>query len=165
MKCTLANRHLLVLFLVSAMLPLVAQQAQEKSAPSANFSGMYSFTQEGEFVQITVDGQNNVTGFVSRYGDRDSDRGAFLDQFFKKASTDGTTLKFTTDTVHGTWYEFDGTVKRGEGKTPDDEAYYVITGKLSRFNEDAHKHVTSEARTVTMKSFPQDADEVHQSRN
>ena len=91
---------------------------------------MYSFLREGEFVQITVEDAGKVTGFVSRYGDSESDRGAFLDQFFKQGKLDGTKLSFTTDTVHGVWYDFQGTISRGEGKTPSDEAFYVVKGTL-----------------------------------
>src|SRR4051812_36742560 len=63
-------------------LPTAAAQADD------NISGMYSFEREGEFVQITVEIRSasvekakplGVTGFISRYGDTESDRGAFLD--------------------------------------------------------------------------------------
>ena len=46
---------------------------------------MFTFLKEGEFVQLTVeDGQ--LSGFVSRFGDTDSDKGEFIDQFFDKAT-------------------------------------------------------------------------------
>src|SRR5579864_4541378 len=47
------------------------------------YSGMYTFLKEGEFVQVTLEDAGHVTGFVSRFGDGESDKGAFLDQFFK----------------------------------------------------------------------------------
>ena len=62
---------------------------------------MYSFSRDGEFVQVTVEEQGRVTGFVSRYGDSESDRGEFLDHFFKLGKLDGNQLTFTTETVHG----------------------------------------------------------------
>jgi hypothetical protein len=117
---------------------------------------MYTFLQEGEFVQVTVEDAGKVTGFVSRYGDAGSDRGAFLDQFFKQGKLDGNKLSFTTETVHGVWFEFAGTVDRGEGKTPADEAYHVLKGALTDFRTDADKKVSSKSRDVTFKSFPQD---------
>src|SRR5882724_9164240 len=106
--------------------------AQEKSAPpetkaagrpGAEYSGMYSFLKEGEFVQVSVEDAGHVTGFVSRYGDLESDKGAFIAQFFKTGKLAGNTLTFTTEVVHGTSYEFKGTIARGEGKKPGDEAY------------------------------------------
>jgi len=124
--------------------------------PGEDYSGMYSFLQEGEFVQITVEDEGHVTGFVSRYGDSESDRGAFLDQFFKQGKLDGTKLSFTTDTVHGVWYDFKGTIERGEGKTPEDEAYYVVKGTLAEYRTDANKKVTSKSHEVTFKSFPRE---------
>ncbi len=126
---------------------------------------MYSFTREGEFVQITMEEQGKLTGFISRYGDLDSDRGAFLDQFFKTGTTDGTKLDFTTEEVHGVWFEFHGTIGRGNGKTPDDEGYYVIRGKLSRYAKDAEKKPSAESREIEMKSFPRDAAMAPQKRD
>lgn len=118
-------------------------------------SGMYTFLREGEFVQITVE-NGQLSGFVSRFGDRDSDRNAFLDQFFNKASLDGKKISFTTKPVHGTWFEFSGQVSRGEAKTPDKEGYWTIRGELTQFDEDESKNVSSKSREVKFKSFPQD---------
>lgn len=117
---------------------------------------MYSFLRDGEFVQITVEDGGHVTGFVSRFGDLESDKDAFLDHFFKDGKLDGTKLTFTTETVHGVWFEFTGTVNRGTGKQPGDEAYYVINGTLLEHVSDADKKVTSRSREVALKSFPQD---------
>ncbi len=126
--------------------------------PANNYSGMYSFLQDGEFVQLTVEDKGNVTGFISRYGDQESDRGEFLDLFFKSGKLDGQNLSFTTQTVHGVWYEFKGTVERGPGKNPGDEAYYLLKGTLTQNNTDAEKKTSSKSRAVTFKSFPQDLD-------
>jgi hypothetical protein len=126
------------------------------ATPGEAYSGMYSFLREGEFVQITVEDAGSVTGFVSRYGDSESDRGAFLDQFFKQGKLDGTKLSFTTDTVHGVWYDFKGTIERGEGKTPADEAYYIVKGTLTEYRTEADKKVTPKSREVQFKSFPRE---------
>jgi hypothetical protein len=117
---------------------------------------MYSFLRDGEFVQLTIEDDRRVTGFVSRYGDTESDRGAFLDQFFKEGKLDGIKLSFTTTTVHGVWYEFKGTIERGPGKTLAEEAYYLLKGTLTEYRTDADQKVTSKSREVTFKSFPRD---------
>jgi hypothetical protein len=117
------------------------------------YSGMYSFLKEGEFVQITVE-NGRVTGFVSRYGDGESDKGAFLDQYFRSGKLDGNKLSFTTETVHAVWFEFKGTVERGEGKDPGDEAYYLLKGTLTDNTSDAEKKVTTHASEVVFKMFP-----------
>lgn len=138
--------------------------AQEKSAPAplpanrpgAEYSGMYTFLREGEFVQVTVEDEGHVTGFVSRYGDLDSDKGAFLDHFFKTGKLDGNNLTFTTAVVHGTSFEFAGVIERGEGKKPGDEAYYVIRGKLTETTTDAAKKTSSRSRDVVFKAFPRE---------
>jgi hypothetical protein len=133
--------------------------------PANNYSGMYSFLQDGEFVQLTVEDKGNVTGFISRYGDLESDRGEFLDLFFKSGKLDGQNLSFTTQTVHGVWYEFKGTVERGSGKNPGDEAYYLLKGTLTQNNTDADKKTSSKSRDVIFKSFPQDLDAPAEKRN
>jgi hypothetical protein len=121
------------------------------------YSGMYSFLKDGEFVQLTVEDGGSITGFVSRYGDGESDKGAFLDQFFKSGKLDGNKLNFTTDIVHGVAFDFQGTVERGEGKNPGDEAYFILKGTLSENITDANKKVSSRSRPVVFKMFPQDA--------
>src|ERR1700674_5385937 len=81
--------------------PNPAQDAKGGQA----YSGMYSFLKEGEFVQLTVEDEGHVTGFISRFGDGESDKGAFLDQFFKSGRLDGNKLIFTTDIVHGVSFD------------------------------------------------------------
>ncbi len=97
-------------FLLCAWMPGGAQtnpnRQKQASSPGADYSGMYSFLREGEFIQITVEDRGRVTGFVSRYGDSESDRGVFLDHFFKSGKLDGNQLAFTTETVHGASFEF-----------------------------------------------------------
>ena len=128
--------------------------APEKPGP--DYSGMYSFLKEGEFVQINLEEQGRVTGFVSRYGDTESERGVFLDHFFKEGRLEGNRLTFTTETVRGISYEFRGAVERGEGKNPGDEAYYVLKGTLIENTMDDAKKVSSRSMEVALKIFPQD---------
>jgi hypothetical protein len=147
------------IILAGMLLVAIAASAQSKSATAvagANYDGMYAFVREGEFVQITVEGEGRVTGFVSRYGDSESDRGVFLDHFFKSGKLNGNQLTFATDTVHGVSFEFHGTVERGEGKNRADEAYYVLKGTLIENTNDESKKTSSRSREVALKSFPQD---------
>ena len=117
---------------------------------------MYSFFKEGEFVQITVEDEGRVTGFISRFGEEESDKGAFLNQFFKEAKLDGRKLTFTTQTVHGVRYEFKGAVERGDGKNVGEEAYYVLKGTLTEFTTTAEDKTSAKARDVVFKAFPKD---------
>ena len=117
---------------------------------------MYSFLKEGEFVQVNLESQGKVSGFISRYGDLDSDRGTFLEHFFKDGSLASSQIQFTTERVHGVWFDFKGTVGRGAGKTPNDEGYYELKGTLTEYSTDANQNVSSRAREATFKSFPQD---------
>ena len=139
--------------------------APEAGRPGEQYSGMYSFLQEGEFVQITVEDAGRVSGFVSRYGDLDSDKGAFLDHFFKTGTLQENKLSFTTAVVHGKSFEFTGTIERGEGKKPGDEDYYVIRGKLTENSTDSNKKVSARSREVAFKAFPRTASAESGSRN
>src|SRR6266536_5262098 len=146
-----------VVFLSASLLTSqTAPPSQTPPKPAEDYSGMYSFLQDGEFVQVTVEDQGRVTGFVSRYGDLESDRGAFLDHFFKQGKLEGNKLSFTTETVHGVWFEFRGSVERGEGKKSGDEAYYVLKGTLTENATDEAKKTTSRSREVALKGFPQE---------
>lgn len=129
-----------------------APQQETKSSPS--YSGMYSFLKEGELVQVTVEDDGRVTGFISRFGNGENDKGSFLDQFFKTAKLEGNKLEFTTQIVHGVSFDFKGTVERGEGKDPGDEAFYVLKGSLTENSTDANKKVTSHSQEVAFKMFP-----------
>src|SRR5258708_18142109 len=134
------------------------QRNGSAAAPAQeDYSGMYTFLREGEFVQITVEDAGHVTGFVSRYGNSDSDQGAFLDHFFKQGKLDGHDLTFTTETVHGTWFEFKGKLDRGPAKTRAQEGYYVVKGTLTENVTDTAKKVSSKAREAEFKLFPEAA--------
>jgi hypothetical protein len=139
---------------IAILISSVFVGAQSPSS-AADFSGMYSFLKEGEFVQITIEEKGAVSGFISRYGDSESDKGSFLDQFFKSGTLAGEKLNFTTETLHGTWFTFDGVLERGSAKSPQDEGFYVARGTLTRFTTD-NKAVSSQARQVEFKSFPRD---------
>ena len=135
---------------------LAAAQTHTSPPTQPDYSGMYSFLRDGEFVQVNVGKQGRVTGFVSRYGDTESDRGVFLDHFFKHATLDGNRLAFATETVHGVSFEFRGTVERGAGKNPGDEAYFMLKGTLIENTMDEGNKTASRSREVSLKIFPQD---------
>ena len=118
-------------------------------------SGMYTFLRDGEFVQLTLE-DGKISGYISRFGDSDSDKGTFIDQFFDKATLDGDRLSFTTKTVHGTWYEFVGVLTKVAGKQPAQEGYRAMKGTLIQHATDANKADKPRQREVEFKSFPQD---------
>ena len=147
----------LLLVLVLLVSPLLQAAPQSASPATDDYSGMYSFLRDGEFVQVTLEDDGKISGFISRFGDSESDKNQFLDQFFESGKLDSGHLTFTTKNVHGTWFTFDGTLGRGAGKRPDEEGYYVIRGTLNRFRSDADKKNTSQdSRRVEFKSFPRD---------
>jgi len=145
------------MLLIASMLTAIAQNPTPTPPPTpgAQYAGMYTFLSEGEFVQITIEDAGAVSGFISRYGDLDSDKGAFLDHFFKGGKLTGAQLMFKTETVHGTWFDFTGSFGRGEGKNPGDEAFYMLKGTLVQHVVDENQKMTTKTREVALKSFPQ----------
>jgi hypothetical protein len=120
---------------------------------------MYSFLKDGEFIQITLEEKGNVSGFISRYGDSATDKGTFLDQFIKSGNSNGKQVSFTTESVHGVTYTFEGAFDRGPGKGTQDEAYFVLRGTLTRNVGSADgKSNATQSRQVEFRSFPRDAD-------
>jgi hypothetical protein len=142
---------------------------KDRPAPNAaqtdDYTGMYTFLTEGEFVQLNIEEGGKVTGYVSRYGSLESDRGAFLDHFFKNASLQDSRIEWTTEPVHGVWYEFKGKIGRGKGKTPNDEGYYAMQGTLVEHSKDAGNKESARQREVTLKSFPQGLGDAHEKRD
>jgi hypothetical protein len=127
---------------------------QTSSAANANDpSGVYTFLKDGEFVQLTVE-DGKVSGFISRFGETESDKGEFIDQFFDKATLEGDRLYFNTKTVHALWYELDGTLAVVPGKHVGDEGYRVIRGKLKVHASDSKGNEQASEKAVEFKSFP-----------
>jgi hypothetical protein len=134
---------------------LRAQDSAKSAAASNDISGMYTFLREGEFVQLTID-DGKLSGYVSRFGESDSDKGQFIDQFFDKTSLVGDRLTFNTKTVHGVWYDFNGRVSITPGKQPDSEGYRVMKGTLIQHSTDDKGGEKAMQRQVEFKSFPAD---------
>lgn len=150
-------KALAVAMLLAATLAVAQSQPQKTAAPADDYSGMYSFLQEGEFVQINLEEGSRLTGFISRYSD--SEKATFVDHFFEKAEFHDHDIRFSTRKVHGIWFEFKGAVSRGPGKTRNAEAYYVIKGTLTQYTSDAKQVVAAKEREVTFRSFPQDVED------
>src|SRR5262249_27488469 len=97
-------RVLLALPLLIASFLSVQSAAQAVPTSVPDYSGMYEFLRDGEFVQLTIEDKGIVTGFISRFGDSESDKGVFMNQFFKSGTLEGEKLGFVTEPVHGTWF-------------------------------------------------------------
>jgi hypothetical protein len=139
---------------------LACAQAGGPSKPTSlaeESSGMYTFLHEGEFVQINLEDDSRLSGFVSRYSD--SDKNSFLDHFFEKGEFQHGHIHFLTRKVHGVWFDFKGTLARGPAKTRKEEGYYVMKGVLTEYTSDAAEKVGAKEREVTFRSFPQYEDE------
>jgi hypothetical protein len=163
------SRNTKTLFLLSFLMLLpTASPAQnsafrKKPSPAAytpvnagaeDISGTYSFLKDDEFVQINME-ETGVSGYISRQGDMESDRGQFLDMFFNKAAVQGHTVSFATKTVHGVRFEFKGRFERGPGKTQTEDNYYLLRGTLTEFRNDAGGKATSRPRDVEFKWLAQ----------
>jgi len=139
-----------------------AEETATPAVPHAaeDISGMYSFLKDGEFLQITVE-KTEVTGYISRMGDSESDHGVFMDQFFARADIQDHAVSFTTRPLHSLWYEFKGKFDRGPAKAKTDDGYYVLRGTLKEFTSADGKNVSERSRQVEFKLLaqPDDSDE------
>ncbi len=156
-----ARLHWLAGLLLAALatLPLVAQAPQAPpQGGDKDISGTYTFVHDGETLQVNVE-EDKVAGWVTRFGEGESDKGQRIDQFFDKAELKGDQLSFTTKVIHGVWFEFQGQVARGPAKTRSEEGYYVLRGTLKQYTSDADKHVSAKEREVEFKLFPQEVDQ------
>lgn len=144
------------LLVLLAAMPLAAQTPVP--IPEKDISGTYTFVHDGETVQVNVE-EDHVAGWVTRFGEGDSDKGQRIDQFFDKAELKGDLLSFTTKVIHGVWFEFQGKVARGPAKTRTEEGYYVIRGTLKQYTTDANQHVSAKEREVEFRLFPEDVDQ------
>lgn len=145
---------LLVAFLSTVLVCQTPSQSGRTYDPATDPSGLYSFTREGESVQLTLE-DGELSGYITRFGESDSDKGQLIDQFFSKGSLKDKHLTFATKAVHGVWYEFDGTVQLQPGKAPGAEGYRVIKGTLKQHAEDAKGADKVRERSVEFKSFPE----------
>lgn len=151
------HRFLCLALIVLVGTTLVAQtQSQSGVAhdPATDPAGLYSFVKEGESLQITLE-DGELSGYITRFGESDSDKGQLIDQFFSKGSLKDNHLSFATKTIHGTWYEFDGRIEIQPGKAPGVEGYRLIKGTLKQHSLDAKGDDKVRERTVEFKSFPE----------
>src|SRR5579864_318241 len=164
----MARVHTIFVFLAAVTVVAALQNSpanggskQTAPPPAEDISGMYSFLGTGEFLQINLEG-GAVSGYVSRLGDLESDRGTFLDQFFDKASIQGHEVTFTTKVLHGEWFEFKGRFDRGRARSKGEDGYYTLRGPLTEFSTVGDdKNPTSRPHQVEFKwmAQPQDVEE------
>ena len=137
--------------------------ASSPAPPSSNpprasigdFSGTYTFLRDGEDLQINVR-NGKLDGYVTRFGDSDMDDPLLLQHFFSKASLVGNDVAFTTEKLHGVWFEFKGKVQRGGAKTTAEEGYYQLVGTLIRYDATSADKATARSRQVTFHSHASD---------
>jgi hypothetical protein len=114
-------------------------RAPSPRPPAEDISGTYTFLHSGETLQINIE-PDSVSGYVTRKGDLESDRGMMLSHFFTRSAVEGHDVSFSTKPVHGVRFEFAGRFERGPGKTKIADGYYVIRGELKEFMSDADGH-------------------------
>lgn len=120
-----------------------------------DFSGTYTFLRKGEDLQINLQ-NGKLDGYVSRFEEDDADKTGMLQHLIEKSSLTGDELSFTTEKIHGVWFEFKGKVRHGDGKTASEEGFYVLEGTVTRYETGADKRTTARSREVQFRSLPSD---------
>lgn len=111
-------------------------------------SGEYLLGQPGEVIEIILEPQGRLTGYISVFGNRDSDRGTPLTFLFHHTSVAGEQFSFETATVHGVWYSFSGSIRKGEVQSRAEEGFYRLTGTMEEHDTAAG---TVQKRNVDLK--------------
>lgn len=144
---------------LAATLAAQGTAAREKSAKTAapDYSGRYSFLQEGEDLQLDVT-EGRVDGYITRFGDSESDRGTLLNHYLAKAALEGDKLTFSSKPVHAVWYEFTGKIGRGAAKSKSEDGFYQIVGTLTEHRQKEGKEVSARERQVVFKLFAEEND-------
>ena len=112
-----------------------------------NASGEYKLGESGEVIQVTEQ-FGEISGYITRLGQSDSDNGATLTYFFTQATGNGQHFSFRTAQVHGIWYSFDGEVVRGPGANRAVDGMYLLEGALTSRNE---ANRTTQRQTISLK--------------
>jgi hypothetical protein len=140
--------RLLAIFLCALLTPLLAQSSSD------DYTGMYSFLKDGESIQLNVQ-NGQLSGWVTSFGLLDSDKDILMDHTFQKAELHGDQIHFITKPLHGCWFEFSGSIHRGEAASRAKEGYYEIAGQLTEFVTNDQNQVSARQRQATFKSQPQ----------
>jgi hypothetical protein len=132
-------------------LPPVTKVISPSTLP-AEASGEYLFGSDpNDVIQISLGG-NELSGYISRHGEAESDDGAPLTLFFAHAWLDGPRLGFDTREIHGVAFSFEGTIVRGTAKSTTEAGYYLLQGTLVQSQAG-----NSQPRRVSMKLAPHTA--------
>lgn len=111
-------------------------------------SGEYELDEKGSVVQITIE-RNRLSGYITKM-----DHGTALTFFFSRAAVHGKRISFTTMTVHGIHYSFQGEIVRGKAISPALTGYYRLRGDLKTVRGSAEESVA-----LNLKSTPREAAE------
>jgi hypothetical protein len=125
--------------------PPVTKLISQSTIPS-EASGEYLFGSDpNDVIQISLSG-NELSGYISRHGEAESDEGAPITLFFAHTWLDGPRLGFDTHEIHGVSYSFEGTIVRGIAKSTSEPGYFLLQGTLVQ-----SLGGTSQPRRVSMK--------------
>ena len=156
-----SHKTLLAALLCLASVTWAQASSPKRSTASAptvsvgDFSGTYTFLRDEDDLQINVQ-NGRLDGYVTRYGETESDKAVQLQHLIEKSSLAGDQISFTTSKIHGVWFEFKGKVRHGDGKMPSQEGFYVLEGTVTRYETDADKRTTARSRDVQFRSLPSD---------
>ncbi len=121
------------------------QATQGYSSLAASASGEYELDDKGSVVQITIE-RDRLTGYVTKM-----DHETALTLHFEKSSIDGSRMSFTTGTVHGLHYSFQGEIVRGEAASEHLPGFYRLAGNWITYRSGYHQ-----TEHISLKSTPRD---------
>ncbi len=88
--------------------------------------GVYPWNDRGSRITLFFE-ENTLRGYMSEVED-----GAAVTFPFATTHADGASLSWTTRTIHGRMYSFEGKLVRGTAAAPSLPGYYLLIGTLMR---------------------------------
>ena len=140
------------LFLAGGLTSASRLAAQGDDQSVQDMTAKYHFLSADDTLAI-LDEEGRLKGYIE-VAQPEDESDDILTYDILEGTRDKNHVKFRTNTIHGKFYRFSGTVERGKGHEDKDPDYLRLTGDLDTVmvNSDTGKQAVQTAR-VTLRSF------------
>jgi hypothetical protein len=143
--------------LALALLPDHAISARPLPQSVPDMTGEYEFLKPDNTLAI-LEEEGKLKGYIDvMQGEEESNE--VLSYPITIGTRGGDHVKFKTAKIHEKYYRFEGSVARGEGRTPKDPDFLRVTGDLDVVTVDAAGQEHPEQHRVTFKWKPRSEDD------
>jgi hypothetical protein len=130
--------------------PLDAQITAPVTIPTEAW-GHYTFGHELDLLEIDLEPNRGVTGYITLLGGKGPDKNAPLAFFFTRTRVGGDNVYFLTQQIHRVSYEFNGTLRQSPPKDHTLDVDYSLVGTLTVHHYSESGADQKQSKTVTFK--------------